>query len=64
MQRLNGGKLRLLAAHPEARNRAIFGHLKLIAEQRGPAELPHKGLGKLGERIRNDDHLGKLAQLI
>ena len=54
----------MLTAHLEACNRAVFGHLKFIAEQRRPTELLHERLGKLGKRVRDDDYLGKLTQLV
>lgn len=62
LQGLHRGQLRLGAAHPEAGDLAGGGHLQGVAEQGGPVQLLHQGLGELLKGVAEDDHLGLLPQ--
>ena len=56
------GQLGLGAAHPEAGDLAAVRHLQGIAEDGGPAQLLHQGLGELLKGVAEDDDLGVLPQ--
>lgn len=62
LQGLHGGQLGLGAAHLEAGDLPAGGHLQGVAEQGGPVQLLHQGLGELLEGVAEDDDLGLLPQ--
>ena len=64
LQRLHRGQLGLRAAHPKAGDLPAGGHLQGVAEEGGPAQLFHQGLGKLLEGVAEDDDLGEGAKLV
>ena len=64
LQGLHRGELGLLTAHLKAGDLPVGGHLQAVAEDGGPAQLAHQGLGKLLKGVAEDDHLGHGAQLI
>ena len=56
------GQLGLGTAHPEAGDLTAVRHLQGIAEDGGPAQLLHQGLGKLLKGVAEDDDLGLLPK--
>ena len=57
-------KLRLFDSQAVAGYLAVLRRLERVAEDRRSAELFHERIGKLRERVRQDDDLRQLAQLV
>ena len=64
LQRPHGRQLGLGAAHPKTGDAPVAGHLQRIAEDGGPVQLFHQGLGKLLKGIAENNDLGQCAQLV
>ena len=64
LQCLDRGQLGLLYPHFVAGDLPVLRHLQGVAENGGPAQLFHQGLGELLKGVAQDDHLGDGAQLV